>query len=336
MAKRPRSKKAPVWLADHGAETGKPQAKSGRKGATTDRKPTDVKGAIHGNDAPPVTVEDYSEAEVEKMLERIKRTDHPYALRIAAGRLLRVIADVSAIKQLRRGQVEHLRARLVMEIRTFEKLCHRAGFDRNHIAGASYCLCAALDEGVHHTSWGGGGKDGIGAWSQHALTAQFHGDRDGGTKVYQLLARLVEDPDANLPLIHLIYVIMSLGFMGLYRVKENGEREHHLLRQKLYAIIKDRVPPVPRELSPSLHVATERNLKPMGDIPVLVTAVVCMVVLAGTYAYFQFKLNKAQTETLQTIEGISQMVAAPPPLPALDVPKPRANIEPDGQPSGGR
>lgn len=336
MAKRPRSKKAPVWLTDRDVKPGKPQAKSERKAAAAEKKLTDIKGAIHGNDAQPVTVEEYSEAELEKMLDRIKRTDHPWTLRIAAGRLLRVIADLPSVKHLRRGQIEHLRALLVLEIQTFEKLCHRADFDRNHIVGASYCLCAALDEEAHHTPWGGGGKDGIGAWSQHSLTAQFHSDRDGGTKVYQLLARLVEDPDANLPLIHLIYVIMSVGFMGSYRVKENGEREHQLLREKLYAIVKARVPPVPRELSPSLHVATERNLKPIGGVPVWLTAVVGLVIASGTYAYFQFKLHKAQEAVLPTIEAINQMVSAPPPLPVLDAPKSRANGEPRRQPSGGR
>lgn len=272
-----------------------------------------------------MTVEAYSEAALQKMLDRIKRTEHPWGLRIAAGRLLRAIADLSSIKHLRRGQIEHLRALLVLEIQTFEKLCHRAGFDRRHIVGASYCLCAALDEEAHHTPWGGGGKDGIGAWSQHSLTAQFHGDRDGGIKVYQLLARLVEDPDANLPLIHLIYVIMSVGFMGRYRVEGNGEREHQLLREKLYAIVKARVRPLPRELSPSLHVATERNLKPISCVPVWLTAVVGLVIASGTYAYFQFKLHKAQEAVLQTVEAINQMVSAPPPLPALDAPKSRAS-----------
>ncbi|WP_296223454.1 type IVB secretion system protein IcmH/DotU [Ralstonia sp. UBA689] len=336
MAKRSRSKKAPVWLADRGAKPGKPQAKSEQTGTAAEKKLTDVKGAIHGNDAPPVKVDEYSEAELATMLERIELIGHPYGLRIAGRRLLRVVADLPSVKHLRRGQIDHLRARLVMEIRTFEKLCHRASFDRNHIVGASYCLCAALDEAAHHTPWGGGGKDGIGAWSQHSLTAQFHGDRDGGTKVYQLLARLVEDSDANLVLIYLIYIITSLGFMGQYRVKANGDREHQLLRQKLYTIIKARVPPVPRELSPSLHVATERNLRPIGGIPVWVTAVVCMVVLAGTYAYFQFKLHKAQEETLQAIDAINKMVAAPPPLPALDAPKSRANITPGRQQSESR
>ena len=336
MAKLQRSKKAPVWLADRDVKPGKPQAKSERKALAVEKKLTDIKSAIRGNDTQPVTVEAYSEAELEKMLDRIKRTEHPWGLRIAAGQLLRAIADLSSVKHLRRGQIEHLRALLVLEIQTFIRLCHRAGFDRHHIVGASYCLCAALDEEAHHTPWGGGGKDGIGAWSQHSLTAQFHGDRDGGTKVYQLLARLVEDPDANLQLIYLIYFIMNVGFMGSYRVKENGEREHQLLREKLYAIVKARVPPVPRELSPSLHVATERNLKPIGGVPVWLTAVVGLVIATGTYAYFQFKLHKAQYSTLQTIEVIDHLVSAPPPLPALDAPRSRANGEPSRQPSGGR
>jgi type VI secretion system protein ImpK len=97
------------------------------------------------------------------------------------------------------------------------------------------------------------------------------------------------------------------------------------LREKLYAIVKARVRPLPRELSPSLHVATERNLKPISCVPVWLTAVVGLVIASGTYAYFQFKLHKAQEAVLQTVEAINQMVSAPPPLPALDAPKSRAS-----------
>lgn len=335
MAKHPHTKKAPVWLTERSAEPAMPRTESEQKTTAPEKTVTDVKGAIDGTDGQPIKVDGYSEAELQRMQERIRRMGPPWGMRIAGSRLLRAVADLSTLKHLRRAQVEHLRARLVMEIQTFEKLCHQAGFDRNHIVGASYCLCAALDEAAHHTPWGGGGKDGIGTWSLHSLTAQFHGNRDGGTQVYQLLARIVEDPDANLPLIHLVYVILSLGFMGSYRLKRNGDREHHLLREKLHAIVRSRVAPVPRELSGSLHVATERNLKPMRSIPVWMTALAGLVIVAGTYAYFEFQLNEAQEAALQTLENVNQMVTAPP-LPALDVQKFRPNGEPGHRPSGNR
>ena len=335
MAKRPHAKKAPVWLTERSAKPCKPRTESTQKATAPEETVTDVKGAIHGTDAQPIKVDGHSEADLQRMLERIRQMGHPWGMRIAGSRLLRAVADLSTLKHLRRGQVEHLRARLVMEIQTFEKLCHQSGFDRNHIVGASYCLCAALDEAAHHTPWGGGGKDAIGTWSLHSLTAQFHGNRDGGTQVYQLLGRLVEDPDANLPLIHLVYIIMSLGFMGSYRQKQNGDREHHLLREKLHAIVQSRVGPVARELSASLHVASERNLKPMRSIPVWMTALAGLAIIAGTYAYFEFRLNEAHEAALKTLENVNQMVTAPP-LPALDVQKFRPNGEPDHQPPRNR
>ena len=335
MAERPHAKKAPVWLTERSAKPCEPRTESTQKATAPEKTVTDVRGAIHGVDAQPIKVDGYREADLQRMLERIRKMGHPWGMRIAGSRLLRAVADLSTLKHLRRGQVEHLRARLVMEIQTFEKLCHQAGFDRNHIVGASYCLCAALDEAAHHTPWGGGGKDTIGTWSLHSLTAQFHGNRDGGTQVYQLLGRLVEDPDANLPLIYLVYIIMSLGFMGSYRLQQNGDREHHLLREKLHAIVQSRVCPVARELSASLHVASERNLKPMRSIPVWMTSLAGLAIIAGTYAHLEFKLNEAHEAALKTLENVNQMVTAPP-LPALDVQKFRPNGEPDHQPPRNR
>lgn len=317
MAKRS-SRKAPAWLPDKGAAPGKPQAKTAPKVSAARPKATSIKGTIEGDDAQPVVVADYTEAELEPKLARILRADN--RLLRAARPLIRASAEISDIK-LRRAQVEKLRAVLVKEIQTFEKLCHRADIDRNHIVGASYCLCSALDEAAHHTTWGGSGKNGAGAWSKHPLTVQFHGDRDGGTKVFQLLARLAEDPDANLHLIVLIYYLMNVGFMGMYRTKANGEHEHHQLRDKLYAIMKPRLPPVPRELSPSLTVATERNLKPIGGIPVWVTFVVGAVVLLGVYAVLNYRLHTQADALLQEIHAIERAVSRPIVLRPADAPR---------------
>lgn len=73
----------------------------------------------------------------------------------------------------------------------------------------------------------------------------------------------------------------------------------------------------------------------MRSIPVWMTALAGLAIVAGTYAYFEFQLNEAQEAAMQTLENVNQMVTAPP-LPALDVRKIRSNGLPDHQPPGNR
>ena len=65
---------------------------------------------------------------------------------------------------------------------------------------ARYVLCTMLDEAAADTPWGGAG-----VWGRHSLLAEFHNEAFGGEKVFQLMARLAEKPDANRDLLELIY-----------------------------------------------------------------------------------------------------------------------------------
>lgn len=43
----------------------------------------------------------------------------------------------------------------------FQKLCEQANIRRDHMIGARYCLCTALDEAAMQTAWGKGGDSGV-------------------------------------------------------------------------------------------------------------------------------------------------------------------------------
>ena len=112
----------------------------------------------------------------------------------AASALLRAQADMP--EHLEPEQILALHMLLDQEVRVFEKLCEQANIRRDHMIGASYCLCTALDEAATQTAWGQEGSAAI-EWIHDGLATTFHGDLKGGDKVYLLIGRLLEDPDEH-------------------------------------------------------------------------------------------------------------------------------------------
>ncbi|MEA3122723.1 MAG: type secretion system protein ImpK [Paraburkholderia sp.] len=166
----------------------------------------------------------------------------------AARVLLRAQADMPETLTSKQD-IATLRFLLEEELHIFEKLCERANIRRDHMIGARYCLCTALDEAAMQTAWGNGGDSGL-EWSTNGLATTFHEDRQGGDKVYLLIGRLMTEPQEHLDLLHVIYRVLSLGFEGRYRYATNGRRKHDAVRQRLYDEIMSRRPSVPIALSP--------------------------------------------------------------------------------------
>lgn len=67
--------------------------------------------------------------------------------------LLRAQADMPGTFESK-DAIVLLRRLLMEEVRVFERLCEQANIRRDHMIGASYCLCTALDEAVAQSAWG--------------------------------------------------------------------------------------------------------------------------------------------------------------------------------------
>jgi len=202
-----------------------------------------------------------------------------------------------------------LRMLLEQELRLFERLCEQANIRRDHMIGARYCLCTALDEVAMQTAWGQGGENGV-AWNTNSLASAFHEDSEGGNKVYLLIGRLMKDADEHIDLLEVIYRILSLGFEGRYRHEPDGARKHRAIRQRLYDEIMARREPVPVPLSPHWQSDVPGKPKPFYDFPVWITVVVLSLILLGMYGYFKYELLNRSAAVQKQIAAIAQM--APP------------------------
>jgi len=245
----------------------------------------------------------------DRRLAAVNQAQNP--LLEAARVLLRVQADIPDAP-VSKDNIAMLRVLLEEEMRTFERLCEQANIRRDHMIGARYCLCTALDEAVTQTAWGKRGSSGI-EWIKDGLAITFHGDRDGGDKVYLLIGRLLEDPREHVDLLEVIYRILSFGFEGRYRGSAGGKRKHDAIRQRIYNEITLQREPVPLALSPNWQSDVKGKRPSFYDFPVWITVTVLSVILLGMFGWFKYQLSSRAAEIQKQIAEIARMT--PPPAP---------------------
>lgn len=229
----------------------------------------------------------------------------------AARPLLRALCDMP--EYLEDGAIAVLRSMLEQEVRTFQKLCEQTNIRRDHVLGARYCLCTALDESAMQTTWGKAGKGSLGKWTTDGLATTFHEDREGGDKVYYLIGRLMTEPKEHLDLLEVIYRILSLGFEGRFRVDADGRRKHDAVRQRVYTEITTQRGPVPVPLSPHWEGDNGKRSGSIFEFPVWITAAVLSLILLGFYGYAKYELMTRGAAVEKQIADIGRMT--PPPAP---------------------
>ena len=220
-------------------------------------------------------------------------------------RQTRHVADPAALKQS-----------LSQGIRDFATEAQGRGILAEHVMAARYVLCTVLDEAAADTPWGGSG-----AWGRHSLLASFHNEAFGGEKVFQLMARLAENPDTHRDLLELIYAATALGFEGRYRVIENGRAQLDLVRDKLAQIIRQQRGPYEPALAQHWQVQASSRAKGLSWLPLAATAALALLAMTGIYTAFLMSLSDASEPVRARIQSLR---LAPPVAPvAQPAPQPR-------------
>ena len=179
-----------------------------------------------------------------------------------------------------------LRASLVQGIRDFETNANASGIAPERVMAARYVLCTMIDEAAADTPWGGQG-----AWARHSLLAEFHNEVSGGEKVFQLMARLAEKPDANRDLLELIYAAVSLGFEGRYRVINGGRAQLDAVRAKLAQIIRQQRGAYPAVLAEHWQGTPAPTRRALSWLPLVAAAAFALLALTGLYAALSYSLS---------------------------------------------
>jgi type VI secretion system protein ImpK len=243
------------------------------------------------------------DARLAEVLVALEKKRNPY---LEAGSvLLRSLAELP--KDLTTDGLRGLHKLLSEELQTYTRLCEQANLRRDHMLAVRYALCTALDEAISAKPWAGGEGGTTGMWSTQALLNQFHGESQGGKTVFLLIGRLANAPDEHMPVLEVIHHLLSLGFMGDYRVQADGHRMIEIIRHRLYTIVSASREPVARELSPHWQGVGQGKFKLLRSIPVWVSASVLGLVLFGQFSWFKYQLLTKSSVVQKDIGALAKL-----------------------------
>lgn len=247
----------------------------------------------------------------------------PVEALIPSGGLNPLVAAASPLLNLvpqLRNSLSHanpmgLRETLTQGIRAFEAKARAAGIAPEKVLASRYVLCTFLDETAASTPWGGGG-----VWGKHSLLVLFHQEAWGGEKVFQLLAKLAENPNANRDILELLYIVLGLGFEGRYRVIENGRAQLELLRERLLGILRNQRGEYERELSPNWKGVQNAKGAIFSMVPMWVVLVILGTLCMVLYIVLSSTLNASSDPVFSKILAIRAKTLARPALVVVTPP----------------
>ena len=212
-----------------------------------------------------------------------------------------------------------LRASLVDAINRFEASARAQGLPNEQVVAGRYVLCTLLDESASSTPWGSSG-----AWSSQSLLVQFHNEAWGGEKVFQLLTRLLQNPGPQRDLLELVYVALSLGFEGRYRVLDNGRAQLDAVRERLAQVLRDGAAPVDTSLSSQWRGVAAKAPRLRDGVALWVVAAGALLLLMLVFMALRLTLN-AQTDatfsSLQALQAPKPSNPAPPVIVVAAAPR---------------
>ncbi|AVE04173.1 hypothetical protein CYL20_06310 [Pseudomonas palleroniana] len=195
-----------------------------------------------------------------------------------------------------REQLDTINDRLLSAVTQFEARSLQSGIESSQVMSARYVLCSVIDEAVVTTPWGARSD-----WSKMSLLSRFHHETFGGEKVFQLLERLSRDPVKHLAVLELIYLCLSLGFEGKYRVMERGGLQLEAIRDGLYRQIRQVRGNLPVEpVLPARDLSRRR--RPLRLIPVPWFVAFVLACLLVMYTGFSWVLGKERANALQPLQ----------------------------------
>ncbi len=203
---------------------------------------------------------------------------------------------------LNHPDVAGLHQSLANEIKTFELRAKEQGIKPEIVLSARYSLCAVLDEAVLNTPWGAES-----GWTQRTLLSLFHNETSGGEKFFLILDRMRETPAENLHILELMYICLSLGFEGKYRVIHRGRDTLEQIRDELFSTIRNYRGEYERSLSSSWHGLGRIRNSLIEYVPMWVIASFVGAILLLSYSGFRYWLYDYSSPVVQQLADISEV-----------------------------
>ncbi|RVT98815.1 type VI secretion system protein TssL [Rhodovarius crocodyli] len=229
-------------------------------------------------------------------------------LAAAAAPLLEILSRLVQAGPNASINANELRERTMRALRQFEADATGVGATAEDIRAAHYVICAALDDVVLGTNWGA-----TSAWASHSLVSTLHGEVRSGERVFDLLGNMQKDPGRFRGALEVMYLAISLGLQGKYRLMQRGPAELERVREGLYELLRQLRGEYERELSPRWRGVDAPHRGPSRQVPGWVGLVLAAFLLGGGWYYVASSLSASS-------EDLYERMAALPPgaLPAID------------------
>jgi type VI secretion system protein ImpK len=205
--------------------------------------------------------------------------------------------------------VAGLRRQVLEEIKTFENRARVMGISPEVTYTSRYVLCAFIDEALLNTVWGSNSL-----WTSQSLLSSLHNETSGGEKFFVVLDNLLRDPNANLDLLELMFLCISLGFKGQYAVMDRGLEKLEELRNIVFDHIRRRRGEFPQELSPHWQSQSSQRIALRNYIPLWVVIAVASAILFAIFVGFTMVLDETADPVYETLESIGKP-------PSIDLPR---------------
>jgi type VI secretion system protein ImpK len=229
---------------------------------------------------------------------------------------------------------QDLRARILQQLQAFEREAQGAGVPRELVIKARYVLCASLDDVAQSTEWGREGE-----WASRPLVAGFQEGLRGyegiqsGVQFFRLLEDAKRSPGKELPLLELMYLCLSLGFLGELRINQRPMAALDRIRQDLYTVITNQRPAPDPALSPHWQGVVAPYTPPRAVVPAWVIGSAALALIGGVFVWLSTGLNAASDEVFERMLSapqahLPQIARAQPVLPPSLPSSPPEGIDP--------
>ena len=214
----------------------------------------------------------------------------------AASNILSVIAELKRPQQ--DLDLSKLRQHLTLEINSFDVKAKSYAIPETNVVLARYVICAVSDEFVLDTPWGANSN-----WSEYSLLSVFHQDSAGGQKFFSILEKISQEPASNIELIELMYICLTLGFVGKYRITERGHDQLASLKENVYKQIRAQRGERDNSLSVAIP-AKAKQVNRVQQIPYLKLLGIIASTFLVVYLAFHFIITSQSNKVAQELRSI--------------------------------
>ncbi len=195
--------------------------------------------------------------------------------------------------------VSTLRLQCIDLIKNYEHTLRVANVSAEDIQSARYCLCSFMDEIILNTPWGG---DSV--WASESLLSTFHSETFGGEYFYTLLENALQYSSEKYHLLELMYICLTLGFVGKMKVEVQGEQKLEDLREKAYHSVQSFKGDLLRELSPGWRDKVIHNTEFQQPFPLWVIGALFGVLLLFIYMSFSYNINSYSSSVYKELVSL--------------------------------